>query len=325
MLARDLSIGALAAASIAFGLSSTPSLAQGEKQNVRLLVGMAAGGTTDITARALAEKLRESLGQTVTVENKVGAGQRIALSEAKKAAPDGRTLIVVTDSPFVIFPHTYAKLDYDPVTDFTPISRILTFELAVAVDPKLPARNLKELIAWAKANPNQATYGTPGAGTLPHFLGIVLGKTIGVELLHVPYKGAASSMPDLVSGQIPIMIDGLSAMAKLHDAGKIRFLASTGQRRSPLAPDVPTLMESGIDMAAEITVSVYGPAKMPANIVRRLNIALVQAVTSPDFRDRFSATGLMPSPSTPEELAAIQAAQLKFWEMPIKASGFKAD
>ncbi len=324
MSARGLSICALAAAT-AFGLSIPPSLAQSDKQNVRLLVGMAAGGTTDITARALGEKLRESLGQTVTVENKIGAGQRIALNELKRAAPDGRTLIVVTNSPFVILPHTYAKLDYDPVTDFTPISQILTFELAVAVNPRLPARNLKEYISWAKANPNQATYGTPGAGTLPHFLGIVLAKTIGVDLLHVPYKGAASAMPDLVSGQIPMMIDGLSAMAKLRDAGKIRFLASTGKRRSPLAADVPTLMESGIDMAAEIAVSVYGPAKMSANMVRRLNTAFVQAVNSPDFRDRFSVMGLVPSPSTPEELAASQAAQLKFWEMPIKASGFKAD
>jgi len=324
MFARRLSIAALAAA-IAFGLSTPPSLAQSDKQNVRVLVGMAAGGTTDITARALAEKLRESLGQTVTVENKIGAGQRIALNEVKLAAPDGRTLVVVTNSPFVIFPHTYAKLDYDPVRDFTPISRILTFELAVAVGPKVPARSLKELISWAKANPKQATFGSPGAGTLPHFLGIVLGKTVGVDLLHVPYKGAASAMPDLVGGQVPIMIDGLSAMAKLHDAGKIRFLASTGQRRSPLVPEVPTLKESGIDMTAEITVSVYGPAKMPADVVRRLNMALVQAVTSPDFRDRFSATGLVPSPSTPEELAANQAEQLRFWELPIKASGFKAD
>ena len=324
MFDRRLSIAALAAA-IAFGLSTPPSLAQSDKQNVRVLVGMAAGGTTDITARALAEKLRESLGQTVTVENKIGAGQRIALNEVKLAAPDGRTLVVVTNSPFVIFPHTYAKLDYDPVRDFTPISRILTFELAVAVGPKVPARSLKELISWAKANPKQATFGSPGAGTLPHFLGIVLGKTVGVDLLHVPYKGAASAMPDLVGGQVPIMIDGLSAMAKLHDAGKIRFLASTGQRRSPLVPEVPTLKESGIDMTAEITVSVYGPAKMPADVVRRLNMALVQAVTSPDFRDRFSATGLVPSPSTPEELAANQAEQLRFWELPIKASGFKAD
>ena len=324
MFARRLSIAAFAAAT-AFELSAPPSLAQSDKQNVRVLVGMAAGGTTDITARALAEKLRESLGQTVTVENKIGAGQRIALNEVKLAAPDGRTLVVVTNSPFVIFPHTYAKLDYDPVRDFTPISRILTFELAVAVGPKVPARSLKELISWAKANPKQATFGSPGAGTLPHFLGIVLGKTVGVDLLHVPYKGAASAMPDLVGGQVPIMIDGLSAMAKLHDAGKIRFLASTGQRRSPLVPEVPTLKESGIDMTAEITVSVYGPAKMPADVVRRLNMALVQAVTSPDFRDRFSATGLVPSPSTPEELAANQAEQLRFWELPIKASGFKAD
>jgi tripartite-type tricarboxylate transporter receptor subunit TctC len=301
-----------------------PFAAAAQGQTVRILVGLAPGGSNDIVARMLAEKLRDSLGQPVVVENKVGAGQRIALAEVKRAAPDGRTLIFVTNSPMSIFPHTYAKLDYDPVRDFTPIARVLAFDMAIAVGPKVPANNMKEFVAWLKANPAQAAYGTPGAGTLPHFVGILLGRTIGVQFTHIPYKGSSSAMPDLIGGQVPILMDGLSSMGEQYKAGKIRFIASSGQKRSPLAPEVPTLRESGIDIVAETTAGVYGPAKMPADVVKRLNTAIVQAVNSPDFRARLLKDGLQPTASTPEELAASQAEDFKRWEGPIRASGFKA-
>jgi tripartite-type tricarboxylate transporter receptor subunit TctC len=293
-------------------------------QTIRILVGLAPGGSNDIAARLVADKLRDSLGQPVIVENKVGAGQRVALAEVKRAAPDGRTLILATNSPLSIFPHTYAKLEYDPVRDFTPIARVLTFDMAIAAGPKVAATNMKEFLAWVKANPAQAAYGTPGAGTLPHFVGVLLGRTVGVEFTHVPYKGSTSAMPDLMGGQVPILIDGLGSMAEQHKAGRIHFIASTGQKRSPVTPEVPTLRESGIDIVAETSAGIYGPARMPADIVKRLNGAIVQAVNAPDFRERLFKEGLTPSPSTPEELAASQAEDLKRWEAPIKASGFKA-
>ncbi len=310
---------------LAAALLPLSAAAQVERQNIRILVGLAPGGSNDVVARLLAEKLRDLLGQPVVVENRVGAGQRIALAEVKRAAPDGRTLIFVTNSPMSIFPHTYAKLDYDPVRDFTPIARVLAFDMAIAVGPKVPATNMKEFVAWLKENPSQASYGTPGAGTLPHFVGILLGQTIGVQFTHVPYKGTSSSMPDLIGGQIPIMIDGLGgAMAEQYKAGKIRFVASSGRTRNPLTPEVATLRDSGFDIVAETFAGVYGPAKMPADLVRRLNAAIVQAVNTPDFRDRLTKDGLIATSSTPEELAAAQAEDFKRWEGPIRASGFKA-
>ena len=300
------------------------ALAQADKP-VRLVVGLAAGGAHDVVARALAEKLRDILGLPVIVENTPGAGQRLALAEVKRSAPDGRTLLVASNSPFAIFPHTFRKLDYDPVKDFTPIARLLVNENALAVGPNVPAKDFKEFIAWAQANPKQATFGTPGAGTLPHFIGISLGKAIGVELVHVPYKGGAPAMIDFTGGHLPIIINALSDLLEGHRAGKFHIVAIAGARRSPLAPEVPTLKESGIDIVGQGGVWVYGPAGMPADIVRRTNAALVKAATTPDFRERFTKYAMTVAPSTPEELAKIQADELKQWEEPIRASGFKED
>jgi tripartite-type tricarboxylate transporter receptor subunit TctC len=198
-------------------------------------------------------------------------------------------------------------------------------ETGIAVGPKLPARNLKELAAWAQANPKQATFGTPGAGTLPHFVGVVIGKAIGVDLVHVPYKGGAPAMIDFTGGHLPIVINALSDLLEGHRSGKFRIVASASARRSPLVPEVPTLRESGIDIVAQGAVLVYGPADMPVELVKRLNAALVKAVSTPDFQEKFAKYGMVVAPSSPEELAAIQAEELKQWEAPVKASGFKED
>jgi len=322
MIALRLSLALVAAS---WALLPSASLAQADKPSLRLVVGLAAGGAHDVSARAVAEKLRDILGQPVVVENKPGAGQRLALNEVKRAAPDGRTLLIASNSPFVIFPHTFTKLDYDPVKDFTPIARLMINETGIAVGPKVPVRNMKELAAWAQANPRQATFGTPGAGTLPHFVGIVIGKSIGVDLVHVPYKGGAPAMIDFTGGHLPMVINALSDLLEGHRAGKFRVIASASARRSPLVPEVPTLRESGIDLVAQGAVLVYGPAEMPAEIVKRLNAALVKAVSTPEFQERFAKYGMVVAPSSPEELAAIQAEELKQWESPVKASGFKED
>ena len=305
-------------------LFAPASPAQSDK-TLRLVVGLTAGGAHDITARALAEKLRDILGQPVVVENKPGAGQRIALNEVKHSAPDGRTLLIASNSPFAIFPHTFRKLDYDPVKDFTPIARLMVTESALAVGPNVPVHNMKEFVAWVQANPKQATFGTPGVGTLPHFVGIMLGKAIGVEFVHIPYKGGAAAMIDFTGGHLPIIINALSDMLEGHRSGKFRIIATTAARRSPLAPEVPTLKESGVDIVGQGAVWVYGPAGMPPDIVKRLNAALVKVVTTPEFRERFAKYGMTVAPSTPEELAKIQAEETKQWEEPIRASGFKED
>jgi tripartite-type tricarboxylate transporter receptor subunit TctC len=302
-----------------------PSWAQGDKPTLRLVVGLAAGGAHDVTARALAEKLRDVLGQPVVVENRPGAGQRLALNEVKRSAPDGRTLLIASNSPFVIFPHTFNRLDYDPVKDFTPISRLTVSESALAVGPKVPARTFQEFVAWVKANPKQANFGTPGAGTVPHFAGVLIGKSIGVDLSHVPYKGGAPALIDFTGGHLPIIINALSDMVDGHRAGKFKIIATGGVKRSALVPDVPTLKEVGVDVVAQGGVWVYGPPGMRAETVHTLNAALAKAVNMPDFRERFAKSGMLIAPSTPEELAKIQAEELRQWAEPVRASGFKED
>lgn len=306
-------------------LQPLPSVAQSDKPAIRMVLGLAPGGVNDIVARGLAEKLRGILGQSVVVENKPGAGQRLALGEVKRSRPDGSVLLIATNSPLTVLPHMYPKLDYDPVKDFTPIARVLTFELALASGPMEPLRNMAEMVSWAKANPTKANYGSPGAGTSPHFVGVMLGTAIGVDLVHVSYKGGAPAFADLIGGQIPLVMNSLSDMVQLHKMGKIKILASTGEQRSTLVPDVPTMKESGIDMTAVVSVGIYGPAGMPADVVKRLNAAIVEAVNSPDLRQRFISYGLTPAPSTPKELAASQAEDFKRWAGPVKKSGFKPE
>lgn len=324
MIKRRLTIPLLCMVA-ALGLSPLPSRAQSDKPTLRLFVGFAPGGSVDAAARALAEKLRDSLGQNVIVESKPGAGQRIALNEVKRAAPDGQTLILSTNGPFVLFPHTFKKLDYDPVKDFTPVARVASFDLAIAVGPKGPSGGIREVVAWAKANPKQADFGTSGAGFMGHFVGIMLGKASGVELNHVAYKGGVPALTDLVGGQIPILIDTPLEAMEMFRAGKLHFVATTGEARSRILPEVPTLKESGIDMAAEGFFAVYGPAKMPAHVVKRLSAAIAEAVKAPDMQEKLIKFGLTPAASTSDELAAIQADHLKRWEAPIKASGFTSD
>jgi tripartite-type tricarboxylate transporter receptor subunit TctC len=299
--------------------------AQDDKSPIRLLVGLAPGGTVDVGARLIAEKLRESLGRPVVVENKLGAGQRIAMNDLKRAPPDGRTLLVVTNSPFVINPHIYNKLDYDPVKDFTPIASVFDFDLGFAAGPKIAqVRDMKQFAEWGRANA-PVPYATAGAGTLPHFVGIAIGQSTKVDVTHVPYKGGIPAIQDLAGGQVPLLVNSLGDLVEMHKAGKIRVLAVSGEKRSPLLPDVPTLKESGVDVSSVVKVGVYGPPGMAPDLVKRLNAAIVQAVNAPDVRERLMAGGATPSPSTPEQLAAAQADELNRLEPYAKASGYKAD
>ncbi len=322
MISRRSLIAALAAAAC---LNPLAAPAQGSGNTVRLLVGYPAGGSFDVVARALAEKLRPFLAQGVIVENRPGAGTLLAVRELKRARPDGQTLLVGTSGPFTIYPHIYSNLDYDPVKDFTPVARMLTFDMVIAVGPKIAAASIQQFVAWAKANPKQADFGTPGPGTLPHFIGIMLGKAIGVPFNHITYKGGAPALTDLLGGQIPIVIDTPLGFMEAHKAGKVRVVASSGLHRLSALPEVPTLKESGIDLVAQQTLGVYGPGNMRSDLVKRLNAAVVQAVKSPDIQARLAGYAMTPAPSTAQEAAAEQAELLKFWESPIKASGFRAD
>jgi tripartite-type tricarboxylate transporter receptor subunit TctC len=309
---------ALAAASLA----SPALLAQ--DRTIKIWVGFPPGGSADTIARLLAEKMRASLGQNVVVDNKPGAAGRLILGELKRMPPDGQNLVLSPSGAMVIAPHLY-QLQYDPIKDFTPISRIVTFDFAVTAGPAAPAGDLKSVLAWMKANPAKASYATSGAGTVPHFAGLLLSQAAGVPITHVPYKGGAPAAQDLIGGQIPLMVDTASETIEHHRSGKVRILAVTGEQRSRALPDVPTLREVGITTSADAFFGLYGPPGMPADLVARLDRAVADALRTPEIQERIYGFGLVPNHAPGPQLATTQAEHLKKWEAPIKASGFKPE
>lgn len=292
---------------------------------MKILVGFPPGGSVDVIARLLAEKMRGSLGQNVIVDNKPGAGGRVALVELKRAAPDGQTLVLSPSGALVLQPWFIQNLGYDPVKDFTAIARVTTFDFAITAGPGAPAGDLKAVLAWLKANPDKANYATSGAGTIPHFAGQLLAQATGVPLTHVAYRGGAPAAIDLVGGQIPLMVDTASETLEHHKAGRVRILAVTGEQRSKALPDVPTLKEAGFNLAADAFFGLYGPAGMAADVVARIDKAVADALRAPEIQEKVYGFGLVPSHAGSADLTATQAAHLKRWEAPVKASGFKAD
>ena len=320
MQTRRNALGALAGCALA--LAGGRAWSQDDKSPVKMLCGLAAGSGNDFTARLVADKMREVLGRPVIVENKPGAGQRIALGELRRAAPDGRTLILCTTGPFTIYPHIYAKLDYDPVKDFTPIAAVASFDVGIAVGPQIKARTMQELVALAKTDKGLAAFGSPGNGSLSHFVGIALGQATGLELTHVPYKDSGTSAIDLASGRLPMLITGVSQEIEMHRSGKIRILAVSGSKRSPALPDVPTLKEAGINVSNTTTCGVFAPAGMSADLVKRLGAASLASVQGPEPKERLSKFLFDPAPATQQELVALMAAEYKQFQLLVKVSGY---
>jgi tripartite-type tricarboxylate transporter receptor subunit TctC len=292
---------------------------------IRILVGFPPGGSADIVARLLADKMRVTLGQNVLVDNKPGAAGRVALGEVKRAAPDGQTLVLAPSGALVILPWLYKNLGYDPAKDFTPVARACTFDFAITAGPAAPAGDLKAILAWMKDNPGKANYATSGAGTVPHFTGVLLSQASGIAMTHVAYKGGAPAMNDLMGGQVPLMVDTASETIEQHRAGKLRIVAVTGEARSKALPDVPTLKEVGINVSADAFFGLYGPAGMAADLSARISRAVADALKQPDVAERIFTHGLVPAYGSGDELATTQAAHYKRWEAPIKASGFTAE
>jgi tripartite-type tricarboxylate transporter receptor subunit TctC len=312
---------ALAAVSILIPLRA---FAQ-DKPPIRILVGFPPGGSADIVARLLADKMRVTLGQNVIVDNKPGAAGRVALGELKRSPPDGQTLAFQPSGALVILPWLYKNLGYDPARDFTPIARACTFDFAVTAGPAAPAGDLKTILAWMKDNPGKANFATSGAGTVPHFTGVMLGQAAGIPMTHVAYKGGAPAMNDLMGGQVPLMVDTASETIEQHRAGKLRIVGVTGEARSKALPEVPTLKEQGIDVAADAFFGLYGPAGVAPDTAARISRAVADALRQSDVAERIFTLGLVPAYGSGDELAATQAAHYKRWEAPIKASGFTAE
>jgi len=273
-------------------------------------------------ARLVADRISAGLATTTIVENRTGAAGRIGVKAVIAAEPDGAMLLFAPMPVISIYPHSYVKLDYDPFRDLEPVALVATFEVALAVGPQMPAKSLAELVAWAKANPAQASYGSPGAGGLGHFFAVMFATSAGIEPRHVSYRGSAAAMNDLVAGQIPFVVVPSSDCAELHRSGRVRVLATSGAQRSPLLPDVPTFQEAGVPVQGVGWYAVYTPAKTPAGLVDRLNKVINEALAAPDFKERVLGLGLVPKGSTPAELAAIQKADAERWAPAVKASGF---
>jgi tripartite-type tricarboxylate transporter receptor subunit TctC len=303
-----------------------PAAAQTFDKPVRILVGFPAGGTADLIARVVADKLKDSLGVPVLVENRPGAIGRIAAEAVKNAAPDGTTIMAMPIGPMAVVPHSTKNLNYDPLRDFTPIAVGATFDFAIAAGPTSGAKSWREFAAWVKANPDKAAYATSGAGSLPHFFGLLLSTELGVPMLHVAYKGSAAYINDLVGGHVPAAIDTVADLSELHRAGKIRILATSGAVRSKAVPDVPTFKELGlIGVEASGWFGFFGPANMPRPIVDALNRAINKALTSPDVVEKLTKIGMDPATSTADEFEKRVGLDYTKWGAVVKASGFTSE
>lgn len=313
----------------AFSLLATaaavnPAMAQ-DKPTLKIVVGFPPGGSADILARVVAEKIQKPLGRTVIVENKPGAGGRIALDTVRTAPADGNTILLAPMGPFVLFPHTYKKLNYDAFTDFSPISLVANFQFAVTANTLINTKNIAEMVSFVKANESKANFGTAGGGTVPHFIGIMLSDAAGIKLTHVPFQGGAPAMQALVGGHVSYVMDTLTESLELHKSGRAKVIAVSGATRAPQLPDVPTLREQGLNMEATGWFAVFGPAKLSADTINTISNAISQAVKDKDSQERLLKLGYESVGSTPAQLAATHKADYARWEKPIKASGFTAD
>jgi tripartite-type tricarboxylate transporter receptor subunit TctC len=312
----------VAAAALLAASAAVPAAAQVD-QPIKIVFPYAAGGVGDAFARILAENLRDGLkGQPVIVENVTGAAGRTGARAVVNAAPDGKTLLFTPIAPVAVHNHVYKDLGFDPLTDLSPVSQVAEFEFGIAVGPNVPAKNLKELVAWAKANPNKASYGSPGAGALPHFFGVLFGKAAGIDMVHIGYKGSALALTDLIGGQIPIVVTTTSDLLAQHQAGKIRILATSDSKRSPLVPEVPTFKESGYDIVGTSWYGVFAPAKTPADIREKYAKIFAATVQRPEIKQKLLTMGLYASGSTPDELGKVQKRDSAIWAPAVKDSGF---
>lgn len=316
-VARALGISLLLA-----GLA--PAAAQLGEQPVRIVFPYGAGGSGDALSRLIADKLHAGLNRTVIVENRTGAGGRIGVQAVRGAAPDGSTLLLTPIAPVAVYQHSYKDLGYDPIADFSAISQLATFDFGIAVGPQISARSLKELVAWAKANPGKANFGSPAAGTLPHFLGALFAQRTGLDLRHVGYRGSAAALNDLIGGHVAIVVTTTSDLMEMHKGGRVRVLATSGSQRSPFLPDVPTFAEQGYDLQATGWYALFAPAKTPSDLIARMSKIIVESMKSPEVKERLLAMGLQPTGTSAEELTAIQKRDSEFWAPAVKASGFTA-
>lgn len=305
---------AMAAAPRAFAqVRSTP---------IKIVFPFPGGGSGDALTRLVADRLAASLQRPVIVEPRPGAAGRLGIQFVKSSEPDGNTLLMSPIAPMAVYQDVYPSLEYDPVRDFTPVAQVATFEFGIAVGAHVPVRTLAELVAWLKENPKEANFGTPGAGTLNHFFGIMFARAAGANLQHVPYKGGVPALVDLMGGRIPIVFQSVNELIEPHKAGRLRVLATSNAQRSDLLPDVPTFKEAGFDIEGTGWFGLFAPSKTPVAVVQNLSVAVAEVLRDESTRAKISGFGLRPTGTSAEVFARIQKDDMARWAPAVKASGF---
>ena len=306
-------------------LAAAPASAQSDK-TLRVIVGFPAGVSIDVVTRIVAEKMKDELKRPVIVDNRPGAGGRLAADLLKSAAPDGNTVMVTPIVVPVLAPMVFSKLSYNPETDFTPVGKVCDFSFALAVPANSPVKNLKDYAAWLKANPQQANFGSPAAGSLPHFFGVMIGSALNVEMVHVPFNGGAALQSAVLGGHAPAGIDVVMEWQQNAKAGKVTVLATSGAQRSKVMPDVPTFKEQGFgDAVGQGWFAMYAPAKTSSAAIDDINKALNKALATPEVRERFAGLGLDVGGGSAADLQKTMQDDAKRWAPVVRKSGFKAD
>ncbi len=304
--------------------------AQYPAKPIKWIVPFPPGGPTDSFSRPVAQKLSQLVGQPVIIENIAGAGAAIGTERLAKSAPDGYTVALATAGTHAINPHLYGtRLQYDALKDFSPLTLAVKYVNVLVVNPEVPAKTVGELVAYAKANPDRVTFGSAGNGSTNHLSGEVLKYVTGAPMQHVPYKGSAAALTDVLAGNLTFMFDILVTSLPQARGGKLRALAVTSATRSPFAPDIPTMTESGIkgysDAGADLWFGIVAPAGLDRGIARTLNQRLIEALRSPEIRERLSAQAFELWTSTPEEFARVIRTDYEKWGRIVKASGARVD
>ncbi|MCE7530423.1 tripartite tricarboxylate transporter substrate binding protein [Polynucleobacter sp. IMCC 29146] len=301
-------------------LFSLPALAQQTypQKPITLVVPYPPGGSADILARALAPKLGERLGQTILIENRAGAGTAIGAKAVASAAPDGYTLLLGTVSSNAINP-AMTKVGYDPIKDFVAIAPVAAISFVLVANPTFPRNNVGELIAYAKANPEKVSYASAGPGTSNHLAGVMLASAAQINLVHVPYKGSAPALNDVIGGHVPIMFDLIATAQPMIQAGKVKALAVTSKARTSLLPQVPTMRESGLaDYQVSAWFGIFGPAEMPIAIINKLNLEITAVIKNPEMQKRLRELGAEPETATPQEYERFVREEAAKWVTVVK-------
>lgn len=310
----------------ALGLSLTVQAQSYPNKPIRLICPFTPGGAVDIASRAIAAELSKTLGQTVTVDNKPGAGGNIGGAETARSAPDGYTIFMTTSGISAINPFLYAKMPYDPMKDLMPVSALVSLNNVLVVHPSVKANSVQELISLAKAQPGAVTYASSGSGTSIHMSAEMLKHLAGINMTHIPYKGSAPALTDLMGGQVMIMLDNIPSALPHIKSGKLRALATTGAKRDPLLPDLPTIAEAGVaGYESGVWFGLAVPAGTPREIIAKLNAEAVKGTKSPDFVKRMTELGYNIIGSSPEQMGDMLRTEVNRWGPIVKASGAKAD